>query len=143
MASLSSSSPTCFPLISLTGTRMVINSCLGLLLLALNGLAHHHQAAASAGHSPTHGNQVALGIHQSHLEVLHGRLCVAHMTWPAHARVRVTRRRAGAARTRRAMAIRLAMRLRTTGKAIALNGTGKTSALRYARHIYYLAFSKH
>ena len=40
---------------------MVNYSCLGLLLLALNGLAHDYHAATCAGHGAAYGNQVALG----------------------------------------------------------------------------------
>ena len=40
------------------------------------------------------------------------------------------------------MAIRLTMRLGTAGKAVALDGAGKTTTLRDADHIHHLAFGK-
>src|SRR5215470_1740071 len=78
-ASASSTSPTFFPFRLTTSTTGMISFLLPISLLRLLRLADEDVLAARAGHRSADQQQVLVGVHLDHLQVLGGHLLVAHV----------------------------------------------------------------
>src|SRR6516225_2120045 len=80
-ASASSTSPTFFPSRLTTSTTGIIrNSFFGFRLLGLLRLPDENVLPARTRHRSPHQQQVFVGIHLDHLQILRGHLLVAHVT---------------------------------------------------------------
>src|SRR5690554_3198234 len=126
----SSCSPTPCPFLSRTGSLIAIT-----IPLLLHCRTDRHQATLGTGDAALDGQQVVLRVDDDHLKVLGGHALAAHPAGHTRPLQHAARGAGCADGTGRALAVRLAVSLLLTIKAMPLHGTGKALALADPHHV--------